>query len=215
MPFVQPVNSKVPFGRISFLYRVAISAETWLQIGRGDQTAYARAYRFFYSRFYNYGCKFTGDEYLLEDAIQETLLEIWNQRHRLPSLAHPSTYFYASFRYILFQKLKAQRRLVSGSELPVEPAFATDQILVSREADEALKAQLQQALQSLTPRQREAIFLRFYEGLSYEEVAAVLKITVKATYKIMARALQQLREAMPAGVLLMVLRPFFGPGGGM
>ncbi|MEJ7830747.1 MAG: sigma factor-like helix-turn-helix DNA-binding protein, partial [Segetibacter sp.] len=52
------------------------------------------------------------------------------------------------------------------------------------------------ALKALTPHQREAIFLRFYQTLSYEEVAETLNISVKATYKIIARSLSALKESM-------------------
>jgi RNA polymerase sigma factor (sigma-70 family) len=67
---------------------------------------------------------------------------------------------------------------------------------------------LQQALNTLTPRQREAIFLRFYEELSYEEIAGVLDISTKATYKIVARALLQLKRSLsiPMVSLLLLLR---------
>jgi RNA polymerase sigma factor (sigma-70 family) len=173
-----------------------VEKELWLKIGRDDQQAYAEAYRFYYKRFYNYGRKFSNDEPLIEDAVQEALLSIWDKRATLTSIEYPATYFYTSFRYLLFEKLKQKRRTSSGEIVADEPEFSIEHFIVARETDKAVKEQLQIALTSLTPRQREAIFLRFYEGLSYENVASVLHITTKATYKIMARALSQLRENM-------------------
>ena len=75
-----------------------------------------------------------------------------------------------------------------------EPEFSIDHFIMARETGQEMKEKLERSLANLTARQREAIFLRFYEGLSYEEVASVLQITTKATYKIMARALAELRE---------------------
>lgn len=170
--------------------------ELWLRIGRDDQQAYGEVYRFYYKRFYNYGRKFSVDEPLIEDAVQEALLTIWDKRSTLASIEYPATYFYTSFRYLLFERLKQKHRILSGDPVTEEPEFSIDQVIVARETDQALKEQLHKALATLTPRQREAIFLRFYEGLSYEDVATVLNITPKATYKIMARALSQLRENM-------------------
>ena len=79
---------------------------------------------------------------------------------------------------------------------------------LASDIDTDVQQRLQAALDKLTARQREAIFLRFYEGLSYEEVAAVLKITVKATYKIMARSLTALKETLTLSLaaLLFLLR---------
>lgn len=172
-------------------------------------------YRFYYRRFYNYGRKFTDDESLIEDAVQEALLMVWDKRHMLASVGYPGTYFYTSFRYLLFGKLRQRKEVAADDSPEGEPDFSIDQILISKETDAAVKEQLHKALAALTARQREAIFLRFYEGLSYEEVAAVLAITTKATYKIMARALQQLKEnlVLPAVLLVLVVKGFsYGHG---
>lgn len=185
-----------------------IDKQVWLKIAESDQQAYAGMYRFYYRRFYNYGRKFTDDDVLLEDTIQEVLLVIWDKRHALPSIDYPATYFYTSFRYTLLQKLKQQRRWVAGETAAEEPEFAADQTIIAKETEAGLNEQLQKALGTLTARQREAVFLRFYEGLPYEEVASVLSITTKATYKIMARALAQLKENMSlsAGFLFLILQ---------
>ena len=151
--------------------------------------------------------KFTNDEALIEDVVQETLLIIWDKRHTLSSIDYAGTYFYTAFRYTLLGKLKQQQRF-AGEPAGDEPEFAADDIMIANETEAGLKEQLQKALATLTARQREAIFLRFYEGLSYEEVASILNITTKATYKIMARALQQLKEnlILSSGLLLLLLR---------
>ena len=145
---------------------------------------------------------------MIEDAVQETLLIIWDKRHTLKEIDFPGTYFYTSFRYTVLGKLKQNDRLVIETSEGGEPQFAADQIIIARESETALKEHLNKALSTLTARQREAIFLRFYEGLSYEEVASVLSITTKATYKIMARALSQLKENMilSTGFILLVLQ---------
>lgn len=175
-----------------------IKKDLWERVANDDQQAYAEVYRFYFRGFYNYGKKFTNDEVLLEDAIQEALLIIWDKRHTLTSIEFPGTYFYTSFRYTLLQKLKQQRRLVTTDKQEEEPEFNAEHIIINREMEADVKHQLEKAMIALTPRQREAIFLRFYEDLSYEEVANVLQITTKATYKIMARALSQLRKNMPS-----------------
>ena len=184
-----------------------IDRQLWLRIAEGDQHAYAEMYRLYYKRFYNYGKKFTDNDALLKDCIQEVLLIVWDKRHILPTIEYAGTYFYTSFRHSLLQKLKQQRKLLSEDMQRIVLEFGADQLIISREIEADQKEQVQKALQTLTPRQREAIFLRFYEGLTYEEVAMVLQITTKATYKIMARALSQLKEKMllSSGILLGIL----------
>jgi len=52
------------------------------------------------------------------------------------------------------------------------------------------------ALNQLTPRQKEVIYLRYFEELDYEEIATIMDITIKATYKLRARGLDILRQIM-------------------
>lgn len=180
---------------------------SWENITSGDQDAYSSAYLVFYNRFYNYGLKFTPDITVVEDAIQEVLMVLWLERGRLPGIHNPEGYFFSSFRNHLFNKLKAaSRQLTVGIGEP-DPEFGSDTVLISQEVDSALQQRLQRSIDNLSARQREAIFLRFYEGLSYDEVGAVLGITTKATYKLVARALLELKGkmALPMAIILMLL----------
>jgi RNA polymerase sigma factor (sigma-70 family) len=183
-----------------------LEKETWVHISEGDKTAYGECYTYYYKRLFNYGRKFTADIPLLEDALQESLLSLWTGRERLSTIESPHSYLFASFRYILFRKIKeaGRARPFLGSE-EAEPEFGIEHLIIDREEQESLRLQLEQAIKALTPRQREAIFLRFFEGLSYEEVAGVLGISVKATYKIMARALDSLKTGLSLSMLILLL----------
>jgi RNA polymerase sigma factor (sigma-70 family) len=176
--------------------------QTWQAIIEGNREVYAGWYTAYFKKLFNYGRKFTIDTELIEDAIQELFLDIWQRREKLLSIESPNSYIIASFRYILFKKIKQ-----SGKQ-NAEPLFDSHAMLIVQDSTlnehehQELYRQLRNALDTLTPRQREAIYLRFYEKLSYEEVASVLNISVKATYKIMARALESLKDKM--GLLLLI-----------
>ena len=180
----------------------------WLHITTGDKAAYEQLYISLYRRFFNYGRKFTEDIPLLEDVLQEILLTVWVQRSRIAEMANPQAYFFTAFRHALFNRLKQAKKITSSANVPEEIDFAIDNFIISKELNDEMKQNLQQALNALTPRQREAIYLRFFEGFSYAEVASTLDITEKATYKIMARALLQLRTTMnlPIVTVLLLLR---------
>lgn len=160
----------------------------------------------YYPSFFNYGRKFTEDTRLIEDVIQEVLMGVWVNRQKLEHVQSFKSYLFTAFRHALFEKMRRSARV--SSNVPDEPEFGADHFIIQRETDVLTRQQLQEALKKLTPRQREAIFLRFYEDLSYEETARVLGITVKATYKIMARALLELRDMMAISLvaLLYLLR---------
>jgi RNA polymerase sigma factor (sigma-70 family) len=144
---------------------------------------------------------------LIEDSVQEIFLDLWNRRSKMAEVASINSYLFSSFRYTLIRKIKGAQKHVPEHE-PDEPDFSAALALEVKEQDAEWQQRIQAALNTLTPRQREAIFLRFYEGLSYEEVARIMGISTKATYKVMARSLASLKErlAVPVATLLLVLR---------
>lgn len=181
----------------------------WTNIELGDKESYSEAYIFYYKKLYNYGKKITDDITMIEDAINEVFIMIWTNRQTLHKVLSPQAYIFSSFRNNIFRKMKSDKVILfSEEEQQVEVEFSVDSIIIQREADIVLKQRIEKALQQLTDRQREAIFLRFYEGLSYIEIAGVMNISVKATYKIMARSLTQLKEifSIPTVILLTMLR---------
>ena len=52
-------------------------------------------------------------------------------------------------------------------------------------------------LDSLTDRQREAVYLRYTQGLSYEEIGKLMGIQPKAAQKLVYRAIEQMRKIQP------------------
>ena len=178
--------------------------EYWTNIETGDIKAYSEVYIFYYKKLYNYGRKFTQDTTLIEDAIDEVFIMVWTNRQKLSTIRSPHSYIFSSFRNNIFKKLRAAKTihdLELRGENDIE--FSIDAIIINREVDAARKLKIEKALSEITTRQKEAIFLRFYEGLSYEEVAGIMNISIKATYKIMARALKDLRNIL--GISLLTL----------
>ena len=181
----------------------------WANIEIGNKEAYSEAYIFYYKKLYNYGKKITDDIAMIEDSISEVFIMLWKNRATLHNISSPHAYIFSCFRNNVFKKIKSAKLIhFYKVDDQTEVQFAIDSVIIQKETDVVLKAKIERALQQLTDRQREAIFLRFYEGLSYAEIAGVMNISVKATYKIMARALTELKEtfSIPKVLLMILLR---------
>ncbi|WP_160717143.1 RNA polymerase sigma factor [Chitinophaga solisilvae] len=174
----------------------------------------ADAYKHYYKQLYNYGRKLTDNTSLIEDAIHDVFISVWQANVRNPELAAGKSYLFSSFRRRLFRYHQdAVKRIQREQQVQATqtPEFGADHFIIREEQDHRMKAAVLTALQQLTPRQREAVFLRFYENMQYDEIAAVLDISVKATYKLMARALDELKQlvSIPLYMLLPLLRLLF------
>jgi RNA polymerase sigma-70 factor, ECF subfamily len=145
------------------------------------------------------------------DVVQEALAEA--ARHLDEYLHEPPLPFYPWLRQFAWQQLRhlhrhhvdARRRSVAREEpweLPLPDRSALDlarRLLASgtspsrRLIRDELRAHVQDALARLDPRDREVLVLRYLEGLTTDEIAAVLGIRAGAVKMRHLRALERLR----------------------
>lgn len=74
--------------------------------------------------------------------------------------------------------------------------------LIGKEEYMGLREKLNHAITQLTPRQREALYLKYIEGFSYAQVSEMMNLTSKATYKLMARAIVAIKDQMTGFILI-------------
>lgn len=196
-----------------------LAGATWEAFQKGDKSAYAAIYRHYYPRLYNYGLKITRNGTLVEDCIQEVFTAFWFNRRKMEAVRSLDSYLFISFRNRLVKSLQQDSCHLAAAtgEYEFDIEVSADQLMINSERLYEQRVKLNRALDQLTGRQKEVIFLRFYENLSYEEIATLLQISTKATYKLAARAVAELRrvyrEDLASSLLsafpLLAFVPFF------
>ncbi len=183
----------------------------WLSLKKGDDKAMAILYKLYANKLYNYGSKFTNDQDLIKECIQELFVTLWTRRAFLSEPPSVRNYVFKAFRLSLFKKahmLQKQVRYKETEHYTFHASISIEEEIISGEDNAALQSRLQATLEQLTARQREAIFLKFYEGLNYEEIAEVMDISVKGAYKVMARAIDALKDKLDREDFLLLLTLF-------
>src|SRR4028118_447381 len=174
--------------------------EVWSSFLKGNKQAYAYIYQGNFHKLYNYGRKFTSDTELIKDCIQDLFTKLWKNKENLGYTTSIKNYLFTSFRRILIERIVQHKGISTSEELienyHFEITFSYESLLIEGQLDMERKEELSKAIQALSARQREAIFLKFYENLSYEEISVIMSITTKATYKIVGKAIAILRESV-------------------
>lgn len=184
----------------------------WKSFKSGDWEAYTSLYHAYYRLLNNYGYKFTKDLNLIEDAIHDLFVTLWTNRDNLGNPLSVKNYLYKSIRNILFRKIKAESRffdLHDDNTIPFEVSY--DHQLVLDEDELRLQQTIKEVLHKLPARQQEIIYLRFYDGLSYEEIADIMCIHVSSTYKLLYKALENLHQSLTCvsiGMIAILLKMF-------
>ena len=167
----------------------------WLQLVQGEQHALA----FFYERYADwllkYGLSVAYNRELVQDAVQELFIQIWNRRENLAVPQSVKYYLMASLRRIILKDV-LKGRLTTDS-FPDDTACENDQYSLDvQDLDEVNASKLQAAVRSLPPRQQEVIFLRFFDKLSYEEITVLTGLDYQVLRNTIHRAIKALRQAL-------------------
>jgi RNA polymerase sigma factor (sigma-70 family) len=170
----------------------------WNSFKAGNWIAYTQLYDDHYRALNNYGYKFTRDVSLIEDSIHDLFVKLWTNRDTLGTPQSVRNYLYKALRNILFRKLKTQSRfsILEGDEYDYTFEVSCDTQLLVDEEEKLLKDTIRDILAQLPARQKEIVYLRFYEGLSYDEIAEVMSIDVHSVYKLWYKALEKLKDSM-------------------
>ena len=173
----------------------------WKAFKSGDEKAFMTIFDRSTKPMYNYGCKVIGDGELVKDAIQELFIEVWQNRSRLGDTDSIKFYLFKSLRRKLI-RLKAKSEKYHFGNLSVElnedASPSHEFLLISEQIELEKKERVTSLLKTLTKRQHEAIFLRYFEELSCDQIAAVMELSKQAVYNLLHHALDQLKRAEDA-----------------
>lgn len=183
----------------------------WEKVLNSHPSALDAIYFRYADDLYDYGMKISNDEAMVEDVIQDIFVDLWNKRKTLGTIEYLKTYLLVALKRRLLRKMQQQKRMDTYQNPGLQESYdfqlrLVQQPSVLRDMEQAdRKEKIAAVLLSLTPKQREAIFLKYYQGLSYSEISEILNIETKAVYKLMARALSTLKSNISLKILMGIL----------
>jgi len=170
----------------------------WQALKRSEKAAYEILLKKYYPIVLNYGVRFYKDKEFVKDCVQDLFIEIWNRREYLADVVSVKSYLLQSIRKNIIRessRLKWFReadKISDDHDFDVE--FDIETYLISREVENELLQKLRFELDKLTKRQREAIFLRFNQELSYEEIAIIMDIIYRSVVNLIHEAIKAIRK---------------------
>lgn len=177
----------------------------WNSIRDGSNEAFRQLYNNYADMLYRYGMKIAQNSVMVEDAIQTVFLNIYEKRKSISRPNSIPAYLYASLRNEILCEFRANKLCM----IPLEEEFRSKNgvddynfnleidpcsILELDEEEREKQEMLQQLLNSLSDKQREIIYLRYYKGLSVDEVASIFNTNNHQIYKAVSRIIKKLRE---------------------
>lgn len=165
-------------------------------MAQGDQQAFRSVFDHYWPQVYGTSLRLTRSPELARDLSQDIFLRLWENRERLSGVQHPDSYLYILSRNLVMDHLR--KKVFSPENLDTLIGYfegdmaGPAQKLELRELETTLRA----AVDAL-PEKVGAVFrLSRYEGLTHEQIAAKLGISVVSSKTYIVRALEHIRRYM-------------------
>jgi RNA polymerase sigma factor (sigma-70 family) len=181
----------------------------WNQLRVGDEEAFSLLIEKYYSPLVNYGKTLMSEGDIVKDCVQDVFVDIWMYRHKLNEAIAVKAYLLSSVRKRIarlhqrehiFSKVKDTDSLEFLFDFSIEDRLIADEIMATK------VEHLNRLINNLPARQKEALYLRYHQGLSVEQVAEVLNLNYQSTKNLLHRAILQLRKDFPVSVLVVLIK---------
>jgi RNA polymerase sigma factor, sigma-70 family len=162
----------------------------------GNEDLLAFMYRTYADNLYAYGLSFHSDIGIIEDAIHDVFIDVYTNEKRLEGISNLQHYLRAAFRHRILFLLQGNKRYVKNLN-DISDLFAeknSQEVWIENEEENDKKRLVNRLLSGLTRHQREAVHLRFIEGLSYDEISEIMQINYQSVKTLVHRAVSRLRN---------------------
>lgn len=170
----------------------------WRAFKDGDKQAYATLYQRYFTVLFRYGLRTTGDKELVKDCIHDLFVTIWKNRDGLSQPDSVKAYLLSSVQRKLVRQTTRIRSQQTEAAAMSEPLVSNcrEHQLIEDQTEVEQQHIVSKALNALTKREREAIYLKFYSNMSYKEVAEVMSIRVDSIYNLISKSIETLNSEL-------------------
>jgi RNA polymerase sigma factor (sigma-70 family) len=181
---------------------------TWLEYKMGSSKAFEKIYRKYSPLLYNYGRHLNNEHELVKDCLQELFADLWSNRKNVSDVVNVKSYLFCSFRRRVIEEAVRRRKFIGEeailSNSDFEVTFSHETLLIHDQLSAEQKQNIIVALNSLSVRQREAVYLKFYDKLSFNEIATIMSIHIDSVYNILSKAIITLRKVLKKATLVLI-----------
>lgn len=171
-------------------------AMTWALFKSGDDQSLNVLLSRYFRPLLHYGSKFSKDRSLVEDVIQDLFLDFLEKRTHLGNPASVKNYLFKCLRNNL---IRAMKETTGNIEIQEKQDLFIDfenieRFLITLDESTELAAKISRFFTFLTKRQKEVLFLRYYENLDNDEIAEVMGISKQSVSNLLLKSINILRE---------------------
>lgn len=172
------------------------TSRLWQLFIDGDKQVFGELYKMHYNSLYTYGISMGMGSTIIKDCIQEAFLKIYLSPDIIKNPRTLVPFLFRMIRNMFLNILRSDERQFAYEELPdFTINYVVDTLdFIHKEDENFIKARVNTILLGLTARQKEIIHLKFYNKLSYAQIAQVMNFSEQSARNLLFRILQRIRN---------------------
>lgn len=178
----------------------------WQRLKSGDELAFSALFERYYRSLINYGNSLSTYPERVQDCVQDVFVNVWLYRNNLSDNVVAKAYLLSSVRKRIARL--HERDTIFRQTAPLEAVqfsldFSIEDQLIADEETSAQVSQLNRLINALPPRQKEALYLRYHQGLTIEQIGEMLDINHQSVSNLLHRCIQHLRKEWKGDLTLL------------
>ncbi len=175
----------------------------------GDANAFSALFKGYYPMLYNYGLKISGNIAITEDCLQDFFIYLYEHKQNLGEVNNVGSYLFVSFRRAILKKLKKERLFTDYDELTADVSkfeFSVEEIAIQQELTSMKRTAVTSLLNSLSLREKEAVYLKYYSNLKTDQIVTIMGISYQSVLNTLQKAFLKLRKASESEAIMEMLK---------
>jgi len=177
-------------------------SQLWQQLKNGSELALGKLIKKYFNLLQNYGYKFVRNEDFIKDCVQEVFVEIWSRRQNISQPDSVRAYLLGSVRRRILresvrQKINGEEEIINIENDLKFAEFSPELVIIEQENTQETIQKVAVLLNLLPKRQREVVYLRFYQNLERDEIAQIMSVNSQSVSNLLQAAFKTIRENWP------------------
>ena len=181
----------------------------WDNLKEGDEKSFSMLFERYYGDLVSYGNSLSPFAEKVQDCVQDVFTDIWVYRNTLQHSVVVKAYLLSSVRKRiarLHERDHIFRKATSTDSIAFLLEFSVEHDLIDDDyATKEKVTHLNKLLNDLPVRQKEALYLRYHQGLTVEQIAEMLDVNYQSASNLLHRGLLTLRKEWKGSISLIVL----------
>lgn len=172
--------------------------EIWENFKAGDRSALSYVYFQYFHSMFQYGIKFKDDPEFIKDCIQDVFIKLIQSGEKLSPTDNIRFYLFRALKNTIYKEIDKRKKIefVEFVTLKFDAPFSLEEELAEKENSTNKEIALLKALNELSERQREIIYLRYECAMEYDQISEIMGLKYDSARKLLFRAIKSLKEVI-------------------